>query len=142
MNGMVFVSDSRAAKIHVLKEGKLTVWLEGEPFKNPNGLMAEKGKLLVGDANIYEVDIQTKKVTLLVENAGGVDGLERNNAGDLVFSNWPGRIFINLNGKTVKLLDTSAEQLKTADIDFALKLNLLLVPTFFGNQIIAYKIVD
>jgi len=142
MNGMIFVSDSRAAKIHVLKEGKLTVWLEGEPFKNPNGLMAEKGKLLVGDANIYEVDIQTKKVTLLVENAGGVDGLERNNAGDLVFSNWPGRIFINLNGKTVKLLDTSAEQLKTADIDFALKLNLLLVPTFFGNQIIAYKIVD
>jgi hypothetical protein len=141
-NGMIFVSDNRAVKIHVLNEGKLTVWMEGEPFKNPNGLMAENGKLLVGDLNIYEVDIPTKKVTMLVENAGGVDGLERNNAGDLVFSNWPGRIFIHRNGKTVKLLDTSAQELKTADIDFALKLNLLLVPTFFGNQIIAYKIVD
>jgi hypothetical protein len=42
----------------------------------------------------------------------------------------------------VKLLDTTAQELKTADVDFALKLNLLLVPTFFGNQIIAYKIVD
>ncbi|HCE57412.1 MAG TPA: ATP-binding protein [Prolixibacteraceae bacterium] len=142
MNGMIFVSDTRTAKIHVLNDGKLTVWMEGEPLKSPNGLMAEGGKLLVGDENIYEVDIQTKKVTLLVENAGGVDGLERNNNGELVFSNWPGRIFIHRNGKTVKLLDTTAQELKTADVDFALKLNLLFVPTFFGNQIVAYKIVD
>ena len=142
MNGMIFVSDSRTAKIHVLNDSKFTVWLEGEPFKSPNGLMAEGGKLLVGDENIYEIDIQTKKITVLVKDAGGVDGLERNNAGELVFSNWPGRIFIHRDGKTVKLLDTTAQELKTADVDFALKLNLLLVPTFFGNQIIAYKIVD
>lgn len=142
MNGLIFVSDTRTAKIHVLNDGKLTVWMEGEPLKSPNGLMAEGGKLLVGDENIYEVDIQTKKVTLLVENAGGVDGLERNNTGELVFSNWPGRIFIHRNGKTVKLLDTTAQELKTADIDFALKINLLLVPTFFSNQLVAYKIVD
>ena len=142
MNGLIFVSDTRTAKIHVLNDGKLTVWMEGEPLKSPNGLMAEGGKLLVGDENIYEVDIQTKKATLLVEDAGGVDGLERNNTGELVFSNWPGRIFIHRNGKTVKLLDTTAQELKTADVDFALKLNLLLVPTFFGNQIVAYKIVD
>lgn len=142
MNGLIFVSDTRTAKIHVLSDGKLTVWMEGEPLKSPNGLMAEGGKLLVGDENIYEVDIQTKKVTLLVEDAGGVDGLERNNTGELVFSNWPGRIFIHRNGKTVKLLDTTAQELKTADVDFALKLNLLLVPTFFSNQIVAYKIVD
>lgn len=142
MNGLIFVSDTRTAKIHVLNDGKLTVWMESEPLKSPNGLMAEGGKLLVGDENIYEVDIQTKKVTLLVENAGGVDGLERNNTGELVFSNWPGRIFIHRNGKTVKLLDTTAQELKTADIDFALKINLLLVPTFFSNQLVAYKIVD
>lgn len=142
MNGLIFVSDTRTAKIHVLSDGKLTVWMEGEPLKSPNGLMAEGGKLLVGDENIYEVDIQTKKVTLLVEDAGGVDGLERNNTGELVFSNWPGRIFIHRNGKTIKLLDTTAQELKTADVDFALKLNLLLVPTFFSNQIVAYKIVD
>lgn len=142
MNGLIFVSDTRTAKIHVLNDGKLTVWMESEPLKSPNGLMAEGGKLLVGDENIYEVDIQTKKVTLLVEDAGGVDGLERNNTGELVFSNWPGRIFIHRNGKTIKLLDTTAQELKTADVDFALKLNLLLVPTFFSNQIVAYKIVD
>jgi len=141
MNGMIFVSDNRTAKIHVLNEGKFTVWMEGKPLETPNGLMAEKGKLLVGDKNIYEVDIQTKKTTLLIENAGGVDGLEKNNAGDFVFSNWPGRIFIHKNGVTTKLLDTTAQELKTADIDYALKLDLVLVPTFFDNRVVAYKIV-
>jgi DNA-binding beta-propeller fold protein YncE len=141
MNGMIFVSDNRTAKIHVLNEGKFTVWMEGKPLETPNGLMAEKGKLLVGDKNIFEVDIQTKKTTLLIENAGGVDGLEKNNTGDFVFSNWPGRIFIHKNGKTIKLLDTTAQELKTADIDYALKLDLVLVPTFFDNRIVAYKIV-
>jgi hypothetical protein len=141
MNGMIFVSDTRTAKIHVLNEGKFTVWMEGKPFETPNGLMAEKGKLLVGDKNIYEVDIQTKKTTLLIEDAGGVDGLEKNNDGDFVFSNWPGRIFIHKDGKTIKLHDTTAQELKTADIDYDLKHNLILVPTFFDNHIIAYKIV-
>jgi len=141
MNGMIFVSDNRTAKIHVLNEGKFTVWMEGLPLETPNGLMAEKGKLLVGDKNIYEVDIKTKKVTLLIKDAGGVDGLEKNKDGDFVFSNWPGRIFIHKNGNTVKLLDTTAQELKTADIDYDLKHDLILVPTFFDNHIVAYKIV-
>lgn len=141
MNGKIFVSDTRTAKIHLLNENKFTVWLEGEPLQNPNGLMAENGKLFVGDNHIYEVDIQTKKTTLLIKDAGGVDGLEKNNSGDFVFSNWPGRIFIHKNGETIKLLDTTEQELKTADIDYALKLDLLLVPTFFDNKIVAYKIV-
>ena len=141
MNGMIFVSDTRTAKIHVLNDGKLTVWLVGKPLENPNGLMAEKGKLLVGDNNIYEIDIKTKKITTLIEDAGGVDGLEKNNDGDFVFSNWPGRIFINKKGKTIKLLDTSEKNLNTADIDYDLKHDLVLVPTFFDNHIVAYKIV-
>jgi outer membrane protein assembly factor BamB len=141
MNGMIFVSDTRTAKIHVLNEGKFTVWMEGKPLETPNGLMAEKGKLLVGDKNIYEVDIKTKKSTLLIEDAGGVDGLVKNNDGDFVFSNWPGRIFIHKDGKTIKLLDTTAQELKTADIDYDLKHDLILVPTFYDNRIVAYKIV-
>jgi len=141
MNGMIFVSDTRTAKIHVLNEGKFTVWMEGKPLETPNGLMAEKGKLLVGDNNIYEIDIKTKKITTLIEDAGGVDGLEKNNDGDFVFSNWPGKIFINKNGKTIKLLDTTEKNLNTADIDYDLKHDLVLVPTFFDNHIVAYKIV-
>lgn len=141
MNDMIFVSDTRTAKIYALNDGKINVWFDGKPLEAPNGLMTEHGKLYVGDNNIYEIDIPSKKTTLLVKDAGGVDGLEKNNDGDFVFSNWPGRIFIQKDGKTIKLLDTTAEESNTADLDYDLKHDLVLVPTFFKNQVIAYKIV-
>jgi hypothetical protein len=141
-NGMIFVSDTRTAKIHVLHNGSLSLWMEGEPFETPNGLFTEQGKLYVGDKPIFEVDIKTKEVTKIIDDAGGVDGLEKNNQGEFIFSNWPGRIFIHRNGKSIKLLDTTEEEINTADLDFVLKLDLVLVPTFFDNRLVAYKIVD
>lgn len=141
MNGKIFVSDMQTAKIHVLSENKLTVWAEGAPLESPNGLMAEKGKLYVGDKNIYEFDIKTKEVKTVIENAGGVDGLEKNKDGDFVFSNWAGRIYIHKNGKTIKLLDTTEKKINTADIDYSIKHDLILVPTFFDNRIVAYRII-
>lgn len=142
MNGKIFISDMQTAKIHVLEQNILTVWVEGAPLESPNGLMAEKGKLYVGDKNIYEFDIKTKESKMVVEDAGGVDGLEKNKDGDFVFSNWPGRIFIHKNGKTIKLLDTAEKKINTADIDYSMKQDLILVPTFFDNRIVAYKIVN
>jgi len=141
-NGMIFVTDMRTKKIHVLNEGKFTVWMEDGSFENPNGLFTEKGKLYVGDNNIFEVDVKTKGVKKIIENAGGVDGLEKDNDGNFVFSNWPGKIWINKNGKNIKLHDSTAEEINTADLDFASKLNLVLVPTFFDNRVVAYKISE
>lgn len=140
MNGMIFVSDTRTAKIYALHQGEFKVWLEGKPLEMPNGLLTEKGKLYIGDKNIYEVDILTKKIELLIEDAGGVDGLEKDNDGNFVFSNWPGRIFIHKDGENIKLLDTTNEEINTADIDFVHKTDEILVPTFFKDHVVAYKI--
>jgi len=141
-NGIIFVSDTRTAKIYVLQNGSLDLWMEGEPFETPNGLFAGEGKLYVGDQHVFEVDIKTKEVKKIIADAGGVDGLEKNNQGEFVYSNWPGRIFIHRNGQSIKLLDTTEQEINTADLDFALKLDLVLVPTFFDNRLVAYKIVD
>ena len=141
-NGLIFVSDTRTAKIHVLQKGKLAEWMSGSPLETPNGLFAEKGKLFIGDKSIFEADIKTKKIREIISDAGGVDGLEKNNKGEFVFSNWPGRVFIHRNGKNIKLLDTTEQKINTADLDYALNLDLVLIPTFFDNKIVAYRIVD
>lgn len=141
-NGIVYVSDTRTARIHALQDGKLTVWMEGAPLENPNGLFTEGGKLYIGDNNIFEVDVKSKEVKKIISDAGGVDGLEKTNKGEFVFSNWPGRIFIHRNGKNIKLLDTTEKEINTADLDFSMKHNLVLVPTFFDNKIVAYRIID
>ncbi len=139
-NGLIFVSDTRAKKIYLLQNGKISVWLEGDPLNSPNGLLTEDGQLFIGDQNIYKVDIQTKKMTTVVKDAGGVDGLEKNNEGDFVYSNWPGMIWLNKNDKNIKLHDSTEQEVNTADIDFASKYNLILVPTFYDNRVVAYKI--
>lgn len=141
-NGMIFVSDTETAKIHVLQNGEFKVWFEGSPLEGPNGLMAEKGKLLVGDRNIYEIDILTQKVEIRIENAGGVDGLEKNDNGEFVYSNWQGRIFIHKNGQNIKLLDTVDQKINSADIDYIFDEKIILVPTFFNNKIVAYRLGD
>jgi len=142
INGDVFLSDTRTGNIYLLANGNLSVWLEDSRISTPNGLMVEQGKLFVGENSVYEVDIETKHIQVAVEEGGGIDGLERDHKGRIVFSHWAGRIFIVTDGTPAKLLDTSNKGINSADIDFAFKPGLLLVPTFSDNRIIAYKIVD
>lgn len=141
-DGKIFVSDTRTAKIHMLENGKLSEWMSGSPLETPNGLFVEYGRLFIGDKSIFQVDISTKNVKELIKDAGGVDGLEKTDKNEFVFSNWPGRIFIHRNGKNIKLLDSTEEKINTADLDYARKPNLVLVPTFFDNRIVAYRIID
>ena len=140
--GTVFVSDSHGGVIYALREGQLFKWLEGSPLERPNGLLAEDGRIFIGDKDIFQVEINSKKIVPVVKNTGGVDGLEKNNAGEFVFSNWGGRIFVHKDGHTVKIHDSAEQKINTADIDFALKYNWVLVPTFFDDRVIAYEYVD
>jgi hypothetical protein len=127
-------------KIHLLKDGEFSVWLHSETFNRPNGLFAENDKLYVGDHEIFEIDMATKEIKSIIKDAGGVDGLEKTHEGDFIFSHWAGRIFLQKGNQTIKLMDTSEQNINTADIDYAIKLQLVLVPTFFDNRVIAYKI--
>jgi hypothetical protein len=139
-DGKVFVSDMMTKKIHLLKDGEFSVWLHSETFNRPNGLFAENGKLYVGDHEIFEIDMATKEIKSIIKDAGGVDGLEKTHEGDFIFSHWAGRIFLHKGNQTIKLMDTSEQNINTADIDYAIKLGLVLVPTFFDNRVIAFKI--
>jgi DNA-binding beta-propeller fold protein YncE len=138
-DGIIFVTDMNDNKIYALTDDKLAVWLEDKLIEKPNGLWAEKGKLYIGTGQILEADIPTKKISILVENCGGIDGLEKLKDGNFVYSNWQGRIFITKGKESIQLLDTVDKQ-NSADIDFVPEKNLILVPTFFGNSIDAYRL--
>jgi len=136
-DGIVFVSDMGDHKIYALSGGKLSLWLDDKALENANGLWAEKGQLYVGTAQLLQVNIKSKKITVLIEKTGGIDGLERLKDGNFIYSNWEGRIFITKGSESIKLLDTVGKQ-NTADIDFVPGKNLVLVPTFMANSIDAY----
>ncbi len=138
-DGIVYISDSQDNKIYKLSDHKLSLWLENKLLDNPNGLWAEKGQLYIGTKQILQVDTQTKKISVLAENCGGIDGLEKMKDGNFIYSNWPGRIFVTKGTESIKLLDT-VDKKNSADIDWVQDKNLVLVPTFFGNGIEAYKL--
>lgn len=138
-DGVIFVTDMNDNKIYALADGNLSLWLEDKRIVKPNGLWAEKGMLYIGTTQLFQADLKTKKLELLVDQCGGIDGLEKLPGGEFLYSNWPGRIFMVKNGKSIQLLDT-VDKLSSADIDFVPGKNLVLVPTFFGNSVDAYTL--
>ena len=57
-------------------------------------------------------------------------------------SDWQGEIFaINMDGEKKSLLKTKDQNKNTADIWFIKNQNLVLVPTFFDNRVVAYKLI-
>lgn len=136
-DGTVFVTDMKDNKIYVLDNGKLVLWLEDKLINNPNGLWAEKGKLYIGTGQVLQADIKSKEIKVLVNDCGGIDGLEKLENGNFIYSNWVGRIFVTKGTESIKLLDTVGKQ-NTADIDFVPGKNLVLVPTFLANSVDAY----
>lgn len=138
-DGTVFVSDTRVTKVYALKDGSLNLWLDDPILVNPNGLWVENDQLYIGTDKLLQVDIPTKKISVLVNESGGIDGLEKLQDGNFIYSNWPGRIFITKGKESIKLLDTVGAK-NTADIDFIPGKNLVLVPTFQANSVEAYTL--
>lgn len=51
-----------------------------------------------------------------------------------------GEIYLIQDGEAVKLLDTTSEESNTADIGYIPEDNLVIVPTFFKDKVVAYKL--
>jgi hypothetical protein len=141
-DGTVYVSDSRANRIFRLKEGKLELWLTHPDFSKTNGLLVRGRYLYVGSLVIHRINRKNKRIKIIQKNCGGIDGLVENEKGELIFSNWFGRIVIRQRNKLHVLLHTKEQQINTADIFYSSELKLLLVPTFLDNRVLAYRITN
>lgn len=144
-NGDVYFTDSKADKIHKLVNDDLSVWLDLKGV-NPNGILIEKDRILVvssSGGDFISIDKKSKERTVIATGIVGGDGIVPIKDGYLV-SSWKGEIYFVVsnasNTKAVKILDTTNQKLNTADIDIIPHKNILLVPTFFGNKVVAYKI--
>jgi len=143
-DGAVYISGSSSNTIYRLKDGDVTEFLVGEE-EQFNGLYWEKDRLLLltfGSSLFKAIDWETKTVSVLSENMGDGDGIVALGNGNYITSSWNGAIFfVSSDGKVTKLLDTEAIEVNAADIDFDQDKSLLLVPTFFDNRVMAYKLV-
>lgn len=144
-DGTVYVSDSRSDKIYRLKNDKWEVWMQGDQLDKPNGVLAVgKDKLMVGctkKGELRAVDTNTKTMTTIADGMAATDGIVPEGKGNYFVSDWNGQIFhVNADGTKTQLLDTREAKTNSADIEYVAKKKLLVVPTFFGNKLVAYRV--
>ena len=142
-NGVVYFSDTRTNKIHKLEGNEISTWVEDENMGNPNGLFHDGERIMMatfGSGTFNTIDFAEQKVQSVVDSIPGGDGVVKVGM-DYIVSNWNGEIYyVGSNWEKTKILDTIEAGDNAADIDFIPESNTLLVPTFFGNRIVAYKL--
>ncbi len=142
--GQVYVSDSNTGTVFRITNDKSEVWLKNSSLKRINGLLAYQNKIYLIDMNdgsFYQVNESDKSLVKKAEGLKGGDGIVPVGKDEFLISNWNGEVhYVSSNGQTQKLLDTKAEKLNAADIEYIPAQNLLLIPTFFGNKVMAYQL--
>jgi len=140
-NGVVYVSDSGTGRIYKLENGVFGIWGKVAPLAGPNGLLCEKGHLLIGtNDGIFSADPVSGKIEKLVSLSGGIDGLKAIGNGKYIVSDWKGKVqVVSATGQSV-LFDTTDKKINAADLEYIPSKDVLLVPTFADNRVMAYKI--
>jgi sugar lactone lactonase YvrE len=138
--GIIYVSDMHTAKVHRFENGKVSTYLENQP--GVNGLLADGEDLYLLENGTLLKTTKTKQSVNITEGIEpSTDGLCLTADKDFLVSCWTGIIYyVNSDGTKYQLLNTQDQQINTADIYLDAEKNILYVPTFFANKIVAYRL--
>ncbi|MBU3822800.1 hypothetical protein KO566_12070 [Flavobacteriaceae bacterium XHP0103] len=144
-NGDIYMTDSQDEKIYKLVNGKSSLWLDVKGFY-PNGILVEKDRVLIlssSKGELIAIDKTSKEKTVLAAGVRGGDGIVSTDKG-YILSAFQGQVFFAEKGKiaveAIKILDTRENRKNSADISYIPEQDILIVPTFYGNTVAAYKL--
>jgi sugar lactone lactonase YvrE len=151
--GRVYASDMVTNSIWVLDNGELSLFVQDDALENPNGLLVEGGRIVVGSwgkmapdfstevpGHMQQVDIATKKISALGDPApaGNLDGVEPDGKGGYLVTDWmSGGLFrFASDGKGTRLLP-----LKPGSADLGVGPDgLVVIPMMMDGTVVAYKV--
>lgn len=145
-SGNVYISDSSKENsvIYRFDGTAVTEWIRGDEISMPNGLCANDGYLLVGnsgDGSIKRVDLATRSIERVATVGSGIDGLRPYGDHGYLVSDWKGTTSLVLKGQEkIELLNTTDANINAADLEFLSEEELLVIPTFYDDRIVAYTI--
>lgn len=140
----IYITDMKTGAIHRLVKGQLQEWFPRGSFRNPNGIYFHEEMIYLGTRDaIIKIDIGDKdNQQVLLEVERPVDGLEVSHEGNMIFSDWHGKVQMleRESEEPVVLFNTSPQKINAADIHLMKNKDILLVPTFFDNRVMAYEL--
>ena len=153
-NGDIYVSDMTMNRIHLLHDGKFTIWLESPDLLNPNGVLVKGKHLIVGawgvmtdgfntkvPGHLLKISLRDKGINSIGDGrpVGNLDGVEAYRDNGYLITDWmAGKlVHITKSGEVTVLL--TLEQ-GTADLAYIPDMDLILLPMMNKNKLIAYKV--
>jgi sugar lactone lactonase YvrE len=155
-DGAIYTSDSFANRIYVVKDGRPSVFFEGDSIPLPNGVLVDGGRLIVAadgrparggagggvPATLVAIDFATKQLAQVAKGPIGTpDGVEHDGRNGFVLSDvGAGRILHVARDGEVRMLRQLAPQ--AADICYIPARHLLIVPHLGLNKVAAYELSE
>ena len=145
--GKVYISDysGKNSIIYQLNQDKLEIWVRGSEIDKPNGLYISGNELLVGnsgDGKIKAIHLEKKTIRTVSIVGSGIDGLKMDGEGNFIVSDWAGKTsWITKEGQLIELINTTQQKINAADLEFIIEKNLIIIPTFFDNRLVAYELL-
>ncbi len=152
--GRVYVSDMLDDTIYRLADGKFEPWLQDHKLESPNGLYAERDRLVLGawgvmtdgfstkvPGHLKTISLRDKSIASLGSGApvGNLDGVESDAHGAYFVTDWmAGKLFrIKPSGEFSELL--KLEQ-GSADLTYIKNKKILLIPMMSSGKLLAYRV--
>ena len=144
-NGVFYISDAGAGKIFKLENETITEVFKN-PAKYPNGMYIENNILYAGGSSkskeIYSYDLKTGKNLTNYKSDSGIDGLKLIDKDNFLVSDWMGRTYIvSKKAEFIELINTTSQKVFAADLEYIKSKELVIIPTFFDNRVVAYKLI-
>jgi hypothetical protein len=163
-DGTIYTTDSTGGRVYMVRNGTSSVFVEGGDLQQPNGILVDGQKLIVGTigagggrgrgagaapaagqappagGKLLVFDRTTKQQSALTKDpVGGIDGIERDgNGGYLVTDVLGSRLFyVRPDGTTRDLVKFEAAG---ADIGYVAWKRQVVVPFLFGNSVSSYDL--
>jgi len=153
-DGNIYVSDMVLNRIYRLSNDQIETWIESDELENPNGLHFTEDDIIVGcwgkmtdgfatevAGHLKRISINTKNISSIGDGSavGNLDGVEGNDEIGFYVTDWlnGGLFHIDVKGNATKLLEFSQG---SADLEFIVKKDMLIIPQMVENKLFAYKL--
>ncbi len=153
--GTIYVTDTLDNVVYsITQKGIVKKFLVGEKTEGPNGILVEGENIYIASwgknikpdfssetpGRLLKVNIKTKAIEAITPNPiGHTDGLEKDQHGDWIVSDWKDGKIIHVSPKG-EVRELLALKSGTADIGFVPSGNLVIVPQMKENTVTAYRL--
>ncbi|MFT5885338.1 MAG: hypothetical protein ACI9IP_001798 [Arcticibacterium sp.] len=140
-NGDVIFTDTNLNTIFVKSGNETKAIFTDSTFQRLNGVYHEANRyLLAGFGSGKLFTLENNVLSTVAEGMNTADGIEAIGDGYFI-SCWDGHIYyVDSEWNKTLINDTSADKIGAADIDYIANGKVLVVPTFFGNKVVAYSV--